>query len=172
MTIGPVQLLVIGFDEPNFHGQIAAELARLRENDLVRVIDALAVQKDDAGEVTTAQFTDLSTEEAEELGAYVGALLGLGIGEEAVEAGALAGAAAGADSHLLEAEQIEDAVAAIPNGSAAGIALLEHRWAIPLRDAILSAGGSPIVDAWVHPIDLVSAGLLAADELDALGARG
>jgi hypothetical protein len=43
MAIGPVQLTVLGFNHPEFHGEIIAELERLRESDTVRVIDALAV---------------------------------------------------------------------------------------------------------------------------------
>ena len=46
MAIGPVQLLVLGFEHPEFHGEIVAELEKLRESDTVRVIDALAVYKD------------------------------------------------------------------------------------------------------------------------------
>ncbi len=41
MAIGPVQLIVLGFTHPKFHGEIIAELERLRESDTVRVIDAL-----------------------------------------------------------------------------------------------------------------------------------
>ena len=48
MAIGPVQLIVLGFQHPEFHGEIIAELERLRESDTVRVIDALAVHKDAA----------------------------------------------------------------------------------------------------------------------------
>ena len=44
MAIGPVQLIVLGFSHPEFHGEIVAELERLRQSDTVRVIDALAVQ--------------------------------------------------------------------------------------------------------------------------------
>ena len=51
---------------------------------------------------------------------------------------------------------------AIPTGTSAGIALLEHRWAIPLRDAIERAGGKTLVDSWVHPQDLVAAGAEAS----------
>jgi hypothetical protein len=51
LAIGPVQLIVLGFKHPNFHGEIIAELERLRESDTVRVIDALAVHKDADGEV-------------------------------------------------------------------------------------------------------------------------
>ena len=46
MAIGPVQLIVLGFNHPNFHGEVIAELERLRASDTVRVIDALAVYKD------------------------------------------------------------------------------------------------------------------------------
>jgi hypothetical protein len=45
MAIGPVQLIVLGFNHPDFHGEIIAELERLRESGTVRVIDALAVHK-------------------------------------------------------------------------------------------------------------------------------
>jgi hypothetical protein len=46
MAIGPVQLIVLGFNQPDFHGEIIDELERLRASDAVRVIDALAVYKD------------------------------------------------------------------------------------------------------------------------------
>ena len=51
MAIGPVQLIVLGFSHPEFHGEIVAELERLKESDTVRVIDALAVHKDAEGEI-------------------------------------------------------------------------------------------------------------------------
>ena len=79
MAIGPVQLIVLGFDEPEFRGEILAELDRLKENDIVRVIDGLAVHKDAEGEVTVLKRTDLSDDEAAEFGATVGALIGLGV---------------------------------------------------------------------------------------------
>ena len=95
MAIGPVQLLVLGFEEPDFHGEIIAELERLRQSDTVRVIDALAVYKDADGEIEVAHLSNLSKDEAIELGSKVGALIGLGIeGEQGAEAGALAGAEA------------------------------------------------------------------------------
>jgi hypothetical protein len=79
MAIGPVQLLVLGFNHPNFHGEIIQELERLRESDTVRVIDALAVHKDADGELEVAHLSNLTEEEAIELGSKVGALIGLGI---------------------------------------------------------------------------------------------
>ena len=59
MAIGPVQLIVLGFEHPKFHGEIIAELERLRESDTVRVIDALAVYKDAAGEIEVEHLSNL-----------------------------------------------------------------------------------------------------------------
>ena len=73
MAIGPVQLLVVAFDEPNFTGEIVKELNRLRADDLIRLIDVLVVQKDLDGNVAAAQVSDLSVDQAEELGATSGA---------------------------------------------------------------------------------------------------
>ena len=64
MSIGPVQLIVLGFDHPNFRGEIVAELARLSETGGVRVIDALAVYKDADGELEVAHLSDVSDERA------------------------------------------------------------------------------------------------------------
>jgi uncharacterized membrane protein len=167
MTIGPVQLLVVSFEEPHFSGEIVEELNRLRDNNLIRLIDAMVVQKTLDGTLVAVQVSDLSVGEAEEMGAVVGALIGVGLaGEAGLEAGAIAGAEAGADGHLIEEDQMYDLADSIEPGSAAAIALIEHLWAAPLRDAIVRAGGVPVTDGWVHPLDLVAVGLLAADELD------
>ena len=167
MTMGPVQLLVVGFEGGEFKGEILAELDRLRENDIVRLIDLVFVRKDDDGNVEKILRSDLSPEEAEAFGATVGALIGFGAaGEEGAELGAIEGAAALGDGQLFDEEvwYVDDA---IPSGSAAAVALLEHRWAIPLRDGIRRAGGFHLADAWIHPADLVGIGVIAAEEAEA-----
>jgi uncharacterized membrane protein len=165
MAIGPVQMLVLGFAEPEFTGKIAAELDRLREHEFVRIIDALVVSKDDEGDVTAMQVSDLTTAQATEMGAVVGALIGFGYGgEDAAEVGAEVGMEAGEDGHLIPDEQMWFVADVIPEGSAAVIVLLEHLWAIPLRDSIAAAGGIALADEWIHPIDLVAAGVkMSAD---------
>jgi uncharacterized membrane protein len=172
MAIGPVQLLVLGFDHPDFQGEIVAELDRLKENDVVRVIDALAVHKDADGEVEVQHLSNLSTDEAIELGSKVGALIGLGIeGEEGMVAGAEAGAEAGADGvSVFSEEEAWDVIEDIPNDSAAALLLLEHHWAVPLRDAVVRAGGFRISDGFISPLDLVEIGLVSSEEAQALHA--
>lgn len=172
MAIGPVQLIVLGFNHPEFHGEIIAELERLRESDTVRVIDALAVYKDADGEIGVEHLSNLSKEEAIELGTKIGALIGLGIeGEAGLEAGAAAGAAAaGNGAHVFSDEEAWDVLEEIPNDSAAALLLIEHHWAVPLRDAIARAGGFRISDGFISPLDLVEIGLLSAAEADGLHA--
>ena len=170
MAIGPVQLIVLGFDHPEFHGEIIEELERLRESDTVRVIDALAVHKDAGGEIEVVHLSNLSKDEAIELGSKVGALIGLGIeGEEGAEAGAVAGAEAAADGiQAFSDEDAWDVIEEIPNDSAAALILLEHHWAVPLRDAIVRANGFRISDGFISPLDLVAIGLVTAEEAQQL----
>jgi len=173
MAIGPVQLIVLGFNHPNFQGEVIAELERLRESDTVRVIDSLVVYKDAQGELEVEHLSNLTRDEAIELGSKIGALIGLGIeGEEGAVAGAEAGAeeAAAEGVHFFDDAGEWDVLEDIPNDSAAALILLEHHWAVPLRDAIARAGGFRLSDGFISPFDLVAIGLMGAEEAKELHA--
>ena len=173
MAIGPVQLIVLGFNHPDFHGEVIAELQQLRDNDTVRVIDSIVVYKDVNGELETEHLSNLTEEEAIELGSKIGALIGLGVeGEEGMEAGAVAGAeeAAAEGINVFGDAGEWDVLEDIPNDSAAALILLEHHWAVPLRDAIARAGGFRISDGFISPLDLVAIGLMSAEEAKELHA--
>ena len=120
VALGPVQLLVVAFDRPDFDGAVLAELERLRESDVVRVIDLLVVHKGADGEVRRLHQPDPS----EGAGTVVGALIGLD-----APPGEADGSHAAAEDDLWSLDE------AIPNDSAAAIALIEHRWAIGARAA-------------------------------------
>jgi hypothetical protein len=158
--LGPVQLLVIAFAEGSFEVRILDELRRLRERDAVRMLDLLFVAKDERGHVAQARRSDLTVQEAAKFGALAGALIGLGgDDEEQARAGRAAGVGlANGNGPLLDAADMWCVADVIPAGAAAAIALVEHRWAIPLRDAIDAAGGHDLVDSWVHPEDLIAIG--------------
>jgi uncharacterized membrane protein len=159
MAIGPVQLIVLGFNHPDFHGEVIAELERLREADTVRVIDSLVVYKDMDGDLEVEHLSNLTKEEAIELGSKIGALIGLGIeGEEGMEIGAELGAEQAAEEgiHPLSGVAADewDVLEDIPNDSAAALILLE----------IARAGGFRISDGFISPLDLVAIGLMTAEE--------
>jgi len=164
MALGPVQLLVVGYGENAiFDGTVLDELDRLSEHDVVRLVDLLVVTKDLDGHVAQVEISDRP--ELQKYGAVAGALLGLGAaGEEGMVIGAEAGAEAMADGKMYDADEVWLLAEQIPPGMTAAIAMLEHRWAIPMRDAILRNGGMVLADEWIHPEDLVRYGAEAAAE--------
>ncbi len=67
-----------------------------------------------------------------------------------------------ADGKMYDPEEVWVLADEIPPGMTAAIIMLEHRWAVPLRDAITNANGAILVDEWIHPEDLVRYGAEAA----------
>jgi hypothetical protein len=146
--LGPVQLVVIAFEGGSFDGQVLDELRRLRARDEVRLIDLLFVAKDADGAVAEVQRSDLPGDEQVAFGTLVRDLIGADAGDGARET------SEARDVAPVGRENVWFLADEIPAGSAAAIALLEHRWAVPLRDAIESAGGHDLIDRWIHPEDL------------------
>src|SRR6266853_1362802 len=128
LTLGPLEYLVVGFEGNRFTGQILAELRAAREKGIIRVVDLFVMKKDEQGNVTALELSDLSGEEAAELGPLAGDLMG-----------------------LFAPEDIEQVAAGIPNNSAAGLLLFEHTWAIGLKEAIKNAGGIAVTGGFVAP---------------------
>jgi uncharacterized membrane protein len=160
LAAGPIHKLVVEFDSNRFKGEILPELDRLKDLGIIRVIDLIAVRKDGQGRLAVISASDLGLDEAREFGAMVGALIGLGAaGREGAAEGAIVGARALEDGHLFDAADAPRLAALIPENSSIAIALLEHRWAIPLREAIQRAGGSVVDDAWLGAEDLIAIGL-------------
>src|SRR5687768_3979629 len=80
-------------------------------------------------------------------------------------AGAEAGGEAAVDGiGVFTDDDAWDVLEDIPNDSAAALILLEHHWAVPLRDAVLRAGGFRLGDGFISPLDLVAIGLIEAEE--------
>ena len=146
---------------PKFKGEILEELAAQGRGhhsaDRPR-----RDQEGRAGHVETLHQSDLTGEEAMEFGAIAGALIGLGAaGEEGAEAGAVAGAEALADRQVFDDDQV---VRGRRDPEQHGRRRRADRASpIPLRDAIIRANGIPLIDEWIHPTDLVAAGLKMAE---------
>jgi hypothetical protein len=120
--------MVVGFENFRFTGQILAELRAAQEKGIIRVVDLCVIQKDEQGNVTERELSDLSGEEATELSSLAGNLMG-----------------------LLADEDIQQVAADIPYNSAAGLLLFEHTWAVGLKEAIKNAGAVAITGGFVSP---------------------
>lgn len=161
MNIGPLQLLVIGFADPKLDGSLLDSLVDASDTGVIRVVDLLGVYKDVDGSILAGEMTDLTEDQAMEYGAWVGALIGLGAaGAEGAEMGALVGAIAAVDEYEygVDAEGIRSIADDIPAGGAAMLVVLEHRWAIPFRDAARASGGILLAQDFLNPEALIEFG--------------
>jgi uncharacterized membrane protein len=165
MTIGPLQLLVIGFVDPKLDGSILDALDGASASGVIKIVDMLGVYKDAEGNVLAAQASDLTEDEAITYGAWVGALIGLGAaGAEGAEAGAIAGAIHAMDEYEygIDLEGLAGIADDLPAGGAGMLLVIEHTWAIPLRDALRDSGGIMIAQDFLSPEALIAIGQLSA----------
>jgi hypothetical protein len=139
--IGPVQLLIVGFDaDAEMKGEILAELDRLSEAGIVRVIDVLIVAKGEDGLIAII--------DAREDG--IAATL-TGLVDE--DGDGVPDSLAGIDDPnvLVVADEI-------PPGATVAIVLLEHLWALGLKGAMQNTGGMLIAESWIDPLELEAIG--------------
>jgi uncharacterized membrane protein len=142
-SIGPVQLLAVGFDpDARFEGRIMEELEILERHETIRILDLLFVGKDaETGDLLALDY------QGEELGAIVGALLGFDFeGEQPAELSEVEGHALG-----LSQKEIQGIAASLHPGDSAGFLLIEHVWARDLKRAIRDAGGFPLGEGFLTP---------------------
>ena len=118
MDIGPVEILVVGFPDNKFTGEIAPALADLVQAGLIRVIDLVFVAKDAEGDVVGIELSELDDSVTVAFRPHV---------EE--------------PSGILADEDIEDLGADLPLNSSAAILVFEHVWATKFRDAVVDSGG-------------------------------
>jgi uncharacterized membrane protein len=168
MTIGPIQLIAIGFEEFSPSGKILPALDAAIASGAIRLVDLQFVGKDEYGDVIALEMTSLDEEEEIEFGAVIGGLLGAGMaGEEGMVVGALEGALAAAEhSYGLTAADVQDIASELAPGDAAALLMIEHTWAVDFRDAVREAGGFMMGQGFLTPETL----MLVGAELEAQAA--
>ncbi len=137
--LGPVDYLVVEFPPgaANFTGEMAAEIARLVDSNLIRVLDLLILQKDADGTVEALEIDDL--DQVDELRVAETQL-----------------------AELLAEEDVVRLAAAMEAGTVAGVLVWENLWAAPFASAARRAGGQLIASGRI-PIQAILASL-EADE--------
>ena len=139
---GPVQVLVVGFEQPSFSGEVMAELDRLGQAGTIRLLDVLLVARAADGSFDSLPFPEGA---APGLGRLAAEILGEAEAEADVDADADAAAPDGAAWSLADA---------VPVGGTAAVALIEHLWAVPLRAAVHRSGGRALDETWLAPEDV------------------
>jgi uncharacterized membrane protein len=164
---GPLQLLVIRFENPNFHSHIRRELESIVDKGMIRLIDLLFIWKDEKGNIKSMETTQLDKEEKMSFGAFVGGLIGYGAGgEEGAGEGAETGILAAArENYGITEEDILEITEAIPEGTVAAFLIIEHLWAKSLKQAVRDAGGVLMSQGMLTPELLIAVGEELAEEV-------
>ena len=143
--LGPVDFLIVEFPPggQHFTGEGAAELLRLHDAGIIRIMDVLILQKAQDGTVMAQELGDLA-----ELGELAR------LETELVQ--------------TLSESDVDHLAAAMDPGSVAAALVYENLWAAPFASALRRAGGQLIADGRI-PIQAI----IAAVEADAaLAAEG
>jgi hypothetical protein len=156
---GPIQVLIVGFENFEASGKILAELRRVRKRGVIRLVDLLFVQKDKDGNVTdTMHLTDFSEAERERLGSIASVLIGLGTKDVEAAAAECGPMSVTERDFGLGGDEICALVDSIPNNTGAAVVVIEHHWATHLREAVIEAGGITLAQAMVSPAALLMVG--------------
>jgi uncharacterized membrane protein len=143
MSLGPIEVIVVGFPGNKFNGAVLPELMALVEAGTITVVDGVFITKDAAGDVAFVEFGEVGIDgEAAALADLVG---------EAME--------------LVSDEDVDELAANLEPGSSAAMLVFEHTWAKGFRDAIAGSGGELLADFRV-PAVAVEELLVALAELD------
>jgi len=118
MTYGPVDFLALEFTNDQLKGEIMPALMELVENKVVRVIDLVVIQKDQAGMHEALELQQL----APEVIAIFDPLM--------VEI-----------SGIIQVEDIDAIAEQMENNTTAAVLLFENLWAVKFKEAVLRANG-------------------------------
>ncbi|HEX5827942.1 MAG TPA: DUF6325 family protein [Candidatus Limnocylindrales bacterium] len=144
MTLGPLEYIIIGFEGNEFDGSIADEIGRVVENGTIRVVDAVALIKDDAGDLAVVEIDAKNDPRFARIAPLLEGRMG-----------------------LFTPEDLATIAVSLPASSAALVLLFEHRWAVRVKEAIGRANGTLIARAVIPPEVLEE----AAAELEAHAAQ-
>jgi hypothetical protein len=145
VTLGPLEYIVIGFRGNSFDGSIAREIGKVVENGTIRIVDALMVVKNEAGDVTVIEIDAKKDPRFASFASLLGNSLA-----------------------LFTPEDVAQIVVSIPEDTSALVLLFEHHWAVDVKVAMEAAGGF-LVGRTVIPPEILEelAGELEAQEAEA-----
>jgi hypothetical protein len=127
MTIGPLELVVVGYEGDRIPRRIGVELGTLEHAGSVRIVD-LAVLDAPEGVAAARMAHELTDEELRPLAGALGDVMG-----------------------SLRPEDLERAAAVLPPGGHAVVALVEHTWQTGLRDAVAGSASTMLLDELLAP---------------------
>lgn len=125
---GPIDFIIVGFEGNKFDGSVLKALKAPLDNGVIGLIDLGLVTKDKKGVVTTINVAEVGDDFAVEFSQKYPAKAG-----------------------SLTSDDIDEMSELLENDTSAGILVIEHLWAKPLKKALLDANGVLVAEGRIHP---------------------
>lgn len=125
---GPIDYVIVGFDNAKFDGSILASLAEAIENGTIKVLALSFVSKAADGAVTMLDVNQLQDEYV------VNFVQKYNVSSESVTN-----------------DDIDEVAEVLNEGEAAGLLVIEQLWAKPFKQAVINANGYLIAEGRIHP---------------------
>jgi hypothetical protein len=159
LRLAPCQLISMAFDNLRFEGRVRDALGRLEECGAVRIIDAALLSRTIDDDIVAIEFTGLPQGRPPRNGALVRRLLGVSPVERVPTDEAALGKAMLVDSEYeygMTAEELDTVLEDVPRRGGMAAILVEHSWALPLKQAVHDAGGYVLAQDFLSPETLVA----------------
>ena len=151
--VGPLQLVVVGFDDDKYARDIILEIKKLRKEKIIRLFDLLYLFKHQDGTISFKEVSDLQAEEQREFGTLLKSLLGWVARdvehEDADEVAASLGSAE--DEFGVSESELQQLADRIPDGSSGIMVVFEHAWARGFKEAVIENGGVVRAQGMINP---------------------
>ncbi len=125
---GPIDYIIVGFEGNKFDGSILKALSESIDKGIISLIDLALVMRDDEDNVSVISVADLGDEYAVEFVQHYKT----------------------GDSIVGE-DDIKEVADLIEKNCSAGLLVIEHLWAKPLKEAIINANGVLLAEGRIHP---------------------
>jgi len=139
VDVGPIDYLALEFPGARLTGEGMAELIRLVDAGIIRVLDMRGIVRDADGTVTAVAITDLDGDGTLDLAIFEGV-----------------------ESDLLDEEDMAAAADLVQPGNAVAVLVYENTWAGPFVSAMRRAGAEVVASVRL-PADAVIARLEALE---------
>lgn len=125
---GPIDYILVGFEGLKFDGSILKSLGDALDNGVIALVALAFISKDAEGNVTKLDIADLGDSFAAEFAQKYAS-----------------------DTSLVEQDDIDEMADVLENNTAAGLLVVEHLWAKPLKKALLDSKGVLVAEGRIHP---------------------
>lgn len=126
---GPIDYIIVGFEGNKFDGSILKSLNDPIEKGIIGLIDLALVKRDEDDTVSVINVSDLGDEYAVSF-----------IEQHKQDT-----------TSQIGEDDINEVADLIEKNCAAGLLVIEHLWAKPLKEAIINANGVLLAEGRIHP---------------------